>query len=479
MPLSLFVLFLKLFSYRLTATSTTAQSTGSNSTSSNSVSSSILNSKSKTNLLANHLSGASSLPNNLNATIIEQTNGSPNFCLKWNLHPTNLIRNLTEMVAAQQIVDVTIACDGSSIRAHKIILSACSNYFKELFLANPCKHPIVILKDVRINEMKAIVDFMYRGEVNVAQSQLSSLLKTAEILRVKGLTEVTTASGVDIEAILIADEKDEREPSVNHGSGLINKLAGLDSAVAAVAASLNGKILSNGLSNYDGLHPQNDLGNSTDPLYNNNLLNLASLSSLRLNNSLNNSANTLLNLRESAQSELLKRRKKRKKGGYYYSNKGLTNNHSSQDGDQAISLVTNNKEGSENNENSSNSCNSSNNSTDNSTINNSLRNLCYIKKEQQLADQGNQSDCDNYSGDESNDTLKRTKDLLNVIAAAGAFQGSSVANFYRSSTPESNNQSLLAIRRKLMQQQLNTMSPKTAQDLPDVSMATGFDLISI
>lgn len=67
------------------------------------------------------------------------------------------------MVADQQIVDVTLACDGSSIKAHKIVLSACSNYFKELFLANPCKHPIVILKDIKINEMRAIVDFMYKG----------------------------------------------------------------------------------------------------------------------------------------------------------------------------------------------------------------------------------------------------------------------------------------------------------------------------
>ena len=115
--------------------------------------------------MANHLSGNSSLTNNLNATIIEQTNGNgQNFCLKWNLHTSNLIRNLTEMVSSQQIVDVTHACDGSSIKAHKIILSACSNYFKELFLANPCKHPIVILKDIKINEMRAIVDFMYKGE---------------------------------------------------------------------------------------------------------------------------------------------------------------------------------------------------------------------------------------------------------------------------------------------------------------------------
>ena len=176
----------------LTATSTTAaQSTGSNSTSSNSVSSSLLNSKGKTNLLANHLAGASNLPNNLNATIIEQANGngSQNYCLKWNLHTTNLIRNLTEMVAAQQIVDVTIACDGSSIRAHKIILSACSNYFKELFLANPCKHPIVILKDVRINEMRAIVDFMYKGWCFLITSDFS--WKSRILIHLTCLTHLT------------------------------------------------------------------------------------------------------------------------------------------------------------------------------------------------------------------------------------------------------------------------------------------------
>lgn len=52
------------------------------------------------------------------------------------------------------------------------------------------KHPIVILKDVRFVDLKSIIDFMYRGEVNVAQDQLSSLLKTAETLKVKGLAEV-------------------------------------------------------------------------------------------------------------------------------------------------------------------------------------------------------------------------------------------------------------------------------------------------
>ena len=42
--------------------------------------------------------------------------------------------------------DVTIACDGASVKCHKMILSACSSYFQQLFMENTCDHPIVFLK---------------------------------------------------------------------------------------------------------------------------------------------------------------------------------------------------------------------------------------------------------------------------------------------------------------------------------------------
>ena len=95
------------------------------------------------------------------------------------------------LLSTEAMVDVTLACDGLSLKAHKIVLSACSPFFQSLFLENPCKHPIVILKDMKYTELKAIIEFMYHGEVNVAQEQLSALMKTAETLRVKGLAEVT------------------------------------------------------------------------------------------------------------------------------------------------------------------------------------------------------------------------------------------------------------------------------------------------
>lgn len=113
------------------------------------------------------------------------------FCLRWSNHQSNMLSVFDELLQTETLVDVTIACEGLSMKAHKVVLSACSPYFQTLFLQNPCKHPIVILKDIKYSELKALIDFMYKGEVNVTQEQLSTLLKTAETLKIKGLAEVT------------------------------------------------------------------------------------------------------------------------------------------------------------------------------------------------------------------------------------------------------------------------------------------------
>ncbi|MPC82183.1 Longitudinals lacking protein-like [Portunus trituberculatus] len=62
--------------------------------------------------------------------------------------------------------------------------------FNSLSQENPSKHPIIILKDVPFSHLQAILEYMYAGEVNVAQADLPNFLKTAERLKVKGLAEV-------------------------------------------------------------------------------------------------------------------------------------------------------------------------------------------------------------------------------------------------------------------------------------------------
>ena len=88
----------------------------------------------------------------------------------------------------ESLVDCTIMCEDSAVRAHKVVLSACSPYFQKIFVDNPGKHPIIVLKDVRCWEMQCILDFMYKGETSVPEPQLTSLIKAAESLKVRGLT---------------------------------------------------------------------------------------------------------------------------------------------------------------------------------------------------------------------------------------------------------------------------------------------------
>lgn len=96
------------------------------------------------------------------------------------------------MCPLQVFVDVTLSCEGGQqLRAHKVVLAACSPYFQAVLQNNPCKHPIVILpRDVAFADLRAIIEFVYRGEIDVAQEQINSLLAAADTLKIKGLCEV-------------------------------------------------------------------------------------------------------------------------------------------------------------------------------------------------------------------------------------------------------------------------------------------------
>ena len=108
----------------------------------------------------------------------------------WDDHHKSFFELAEDLCHQEQFIDVTISCGEHNFPAHKLILSVCSPYFKNLFLRNPCKHPIIVLKDVPFKYMKLLLIFMYRGEVAVPQEDLSGLLKTARSLQVRGLSEM-------------------------------------------------------------------------------------------------------------------------------------------------------------------------------------------------------------------------------------------------------------------------------------------------
>lgn len=65
----------------------------------------------------------------------------------------------------------------------------CSILEKELLSLHWDKQAVVFLKDVKFEHLQALVDYMYRGEVNVSQDQLAAFLNTAEALKIKGLAD--------------------------------------------------------------------------------------------------------------------------------------------------------------------------------------------------------------------------------------------------------------------------------------------------
>ncbi len=109
--------------------------------------------------------------------------------LRWNSHVESLQQLFESLLEQQLFVDVTLACEGGSLKAHKVMLSACSTYFKRVLHETGSKNPVIIMRDVSYTEMDFILQFIYRGEIHVPEARLPSLLKTARLLEIRGLSD--------------------------------------------------------------------------------------------------------------------------------------------------------------------------------------------------------------------------------------------------------------------------------------------------
>jgi len=119
--------------------------------------------------------------------------GAEKFCLRWNDFETNLSSAFRDLRADKDLFDVTLSCGVDTLQAHKLVLSACSDMFRTMFRKSQPGigqgHTILYLRGVHSADMQAVLDFMYHGEVSVAQEELNSFLSVAEDLKVKGLTQ--------------------------------------------------------------------------------------------------------------------------------------------------------------------------------------------------------------------------------------------------------------------------------------------------
>ncbi|KAL0124997.1 hypothetical protein PUN28_004259 [Cardiocondyla obscurior] len=149
---------------------------------------------------------------------------SQQFSLRWNNYLKHITCAFDTLRTDEDLVDVTLSCEGKRIRAHKMLLSACSTYFRDLFKENPCQHPVIIFRNVKFDDLAALVDFMYQGEVNVVQEQLASFLTTAELLAVQGLTDGTGKDDNLIEDDIEIPNEPEVQLQNTSGKSMDNKI---------------------------------------------------------------------------------------------------------------------------------------------------------------------------------------------------------------------------------------------------------------
>ncbi len=125
------------------------------------------------------------------------------FCLKWNDHHTTFFASAETLCRSNALTDVTLSTGKREFPAHKLVLSVCSGYFNHLFAGSPEKSgdsrkAIVYLKDVDPRHLELLLSYMYRGEINVQESELMGFLATAKSLQVKGLTDADANEEAEI-----------------------------------------------------------------------------------------------------------------------------------------------------------------------------------------------------------------------------------------------------------------------------------------
>ena len=115
---------------------------------------------------------------------------SEKFSLKWNDFQDNIVSSFTDLRSGVDFSDVTLVCEEDhQVEAHRTILASCSTFFSTLLKRNNHSHPMIYMRGLNAKDLESILDFIYHGEANVYQEDLSRFLCLAEELQLKGLVE--------------------------------------------------------------------------------------------------------------------------------------------------------------------------------------------------------------------------------------------------------------------------------------------------
>ena len=106
---------------------------------------------------------------------------SERFSLKWNDFQSVVSQSFSLLREEADFYDVTLVSDDhTQISAHKLVLSAFSDFFKFILRKNPRSNPLLHLSGVE----GFVLDYIYQGEVQIFQNDLDNVLEVAQKLKI-------------------------------------------------------------------------------------------------------------------------------------------------------------------------------------------------------------------------------------------------------------------------------------------------------
>ena len=121
------------------------------------------------------------------------------FSLKWNDFQPNVTKSFKRLRYEEDYSDVTlIGDDYQPLRAHKVVLSSCSEYFKNiLFNSRKFPNPVLCMEGLTKGDLTNVLDYVYNGEIQILQDGLDRFMTIAERLKLEGLNGQESGDQVD------------------------------------------------------------------------------------------------------------------------------------------------------------------------------------------------------------------------------------------------------------------------------------------
>merc|ERR1719397_1615610 len=109
--------------------------------------------------------------------------------LSWaDLQHEKIVKSFESLRRAKDFLDVTLVSDDAKqFQAHKLVLSACSSFFKKILIGQSHPQPLVYLSGVHSSQLAPALDYIYRGQVVLPDTELETFIVVAQRLGLEGL----------------------------------------------------------------------------------------------------------------------------------------------------------------------------------------------------------------------------------------------------------------------------------------------------